>query len=130
MIRIYVKNLNCEKSSYKPYKHHMSSNIEDIVNNFNRHYDDLDEETQIKLDHFIAGIEEVGQHMVGETIYNGDIELLHKFMPCLQAISSTITCYKIDVYENKYIHKLQWTPDDFIIPPDVLVRAYERISGV
>lgn len=108
----------------------MSNDTADRVNNFNRLYDGLDKKTQIKLDHFIAGIEEVGQHMVGETIYHGDVELLDKFMPCLQSISSTITYYKIDVYENKYIHKLQWTPDDFIIPPDVLVRAYDRISNV
>jgi hypothetical protein len=104
----------------------MSNNTADRVNNFNRLYDALDEETQIKLDHFIAGIEEVGQNMVGETIYNGDMELLYKFMPCLQSISSTITYCKIDVYENKYIHKLQWSPNDFIIPPNVLVRANER----
>ncbi len=110
----------------------MSSNNTalDRVNNFNRLYDGLDEETQIKLDHFIAGIEEVGQDMVGETIYNGDKELLYKFMPCLQAISSTITYFKIVIDDNKYIHKLQWTPDDFVIPPNVLVRANERISSV
>ncbi len=108
----------------------MSSNTVDRVNNFNRLYDGLDEETQIKIDRFIAGVEEVGQNMVGETIYGGSVELLQKFMPCLQAISSTITCVKFDVDENKYMHKLQWTPDDFVIPPDVLVRAYDRISGV
>lgn len=108
----------------------MSSNIVDRVNNFNRLYDGLDEETQIKLDHFIAGIEEVGQNMVGETIYDGSVELLHKFMPCLQAISSTITYCQIEIDENKYIHKLKWTPDDFIIPSNVLVRANERISSV
>ena len=108
----------------------MSSNTADRVNNFNRLYDDLDEETQTKLDHFIAGIEEVGQHMVGETIYNGDMELLYKFIPCLQAISSTITYYKIDIDENKYIHKLKWTPDDFIIPTDVLIRANKRFSSL
>ena len=108
----------------------MSSNTADKVDNFNRLYDGLDEETQIKLDHFIAGIEEVGQHMVGETIYNGDKELLYKFMPCLQAISSTISYVKIDIDENKYIHKLQWTPYDFIIPSDVLDRANKRFSSV
>jgi len=110
----------------------MSGNntVIDRVNNFNRLYDGLDQETQIKLDHFIAGIEEVGQNMVGETIYDGSVELLYKFMPCLQAISSTITYCKIDIDDNKYIHKLKWTPDDFIIPPDVLVRANDRISGV
>lgn len=102
----------------------------DRVNNFNRLYDGLDEETQIKLDHFIAGIEEVGQNMVGETIYDGSVEFLHKFMPCLQSISSTITYLKIDIDSNKYMHKLKWTPDDFVIPPKVLVRATERISGM
>ena len=100
----------------------------DRVNNFNRLYDSLDTDTQMKLDHFIAGIEEVGQHMVGETTYNGSMELLHKIMPCLQAISSTINYLKIDINDNKYIHKLKWTPNDFIIPPKVLVRANERIS--
>jgi hypothetical protein len=100
----------------------------DRVNNFNRLYDGLDEETQIKLDHFIAGIEEVGQHMVGETTYNGSLDLLYKFMPCLQSISSTITYCRIDIDSNKYIHKLKWTPNDFVIPPKVLVRANERIS--
>jgi hypothetical protein len=104
----------------------MSNNTADKVNNFNRLYDGLDEETQIKLDHFIAGIEEVGQNMVGETIYDGSVELLCKFMPCLQSISSSITYFKIDIHENKYIHKLKWTPDDFIIPSNVLVRANER----
>jgi hypothetical protein len=108
----------------------MSSDTADRVNNFNRLYDGLDEETQIKLDHFIAGIEEVGQDMVGETIYGGSVEFLEKFMPCLQTISSTITYCKIVVDDNKYIHKLQWTPDDFVIPPNVLVRANERISNV
>ena len=106
----------------------MSNDTADRVNNFNRLYDSLDEETQMKLDHFIGGIEEVGQHMLGETTYNGSMELLHKFMPCLQAISSTITYLKIDINDNKHIHKLQCTPNDFIIPPKVLVRANERIS--
>jgi len=78
----------------------------DRVNNFNRLYDGLDKEMQIKLDHFIAGIEEVGQHKVGETIYNGSVELLDKIMPCLQAISSTITYLKIDINDNKYIHPM------------------------
>jgi hypothetical protein len=60
----------------------MSSNSNG-VNKFNMHYNDLDQETQIRLDHFLAGIEEVGQHIVGETHFDGGEELLSKFMPCL-----------------------------------------------
>jgi hypothetical protein len=104
----------------------MTTNNTDRLNNFNCLYDNLDKEIQVRLDDFIAGIEEVGQFIIGETIYNGDIEILNKFMPCLQAISPTIIYMKIELNENKYIHKLTWTPDDFIIPPDVIIRANDR----
>lgn len=93
---------------------------------FSEEYNKLDPDTQVKLDHFIAGIEEVGQDLVGGTIYEGSSELLSKIMPCLQAISSTISSAKIDLTNGTYYHNLTWVPNDFIIPPDVLVRANER----
>jgi hypothetical protein len=101
-------------------------NITDSINNFNRLYRNLDEDTQVKLDHFIAGIEEVGQFIIGETFYHGTDESLNEIMPCLRAISQTITSTKIELDDNKYIFKLTWTPNDFVIPPEVIIRANER----
>jgi len=100
------------------------------VNNFNTHYNDLDQETQIRLDHFLAGIEEVGQHMVGETHFDGGEELLSKFMPCLKEISSSV--HISGSYENGHnkIYKVSWTPNDMYIPADVLLRAIDRVTNV
>ena len=95
---------------------------------FSEEYNKLDPDTQVKLDHFIAGIEEVGQDIVGGTIFEGSSELLNSIMPCLHAISSTITSVKINLENGTYYHDLKWEPNDFIIPPDVLVRAYERYT--
>jgi len=104
----------------------MTTNITDSINNFNRLYANLDEDTQVKLDHFIAGIEEVGQFIVGETFYDGTFESLNEIMPCLKAISPTIISDKIELDDNKYIFKLTFTPNDFVIPPEVIIRANER----
>jgi hypothetical protein len=101
----------------------------DRLNQFNGLYNMLDQDTQVSLDHLIAGIEEVGQFIIGETFYNGNDELLNKFMPCLKAISPSITYFKIELDDNKYIHKLTWTPNDFVIPPDVIIRANERFNS-
>lgn len=101
----------------------------DRLNQFYCLYKMLDQDTQIRLDDFIAGIEEVGQFITGETFYEGSVELLNKFMPCLKAISPTITYFKIELDDNKYIHKLTWTPNDFVIPPDVIIRANERYNS-
>jgi hypothetical protein len=96
------------------------------------HYNDLDQETQIRLDHFLAGIEEVGQHIVGETHFDGGEELLSKFMPCLKEISSSV--HISDSYENENgnnkIYKVSWTPNDMNIPADVLLRAIDRVTNV
>lgn len=104
------------------------SDINKALGNFKEEYSKLDDETQIKLDHFIAGIEEVGQDMVGGTVFEGSVELLNSIMPCLQSISSTITCVKIVLENGTYYHDLKWEPNDFIIPSDVLVRAQERYA--
>ena len=107
----------------------MTMDITDSVTNFNRLYANLDEHTQVKLDHFIAGIEEVGQFIIGETFYHGTDESLNEIMPCLKAISPTISLIKIELDNNKYIYKLTWTPNDFVIPPDVIIRANERYNN-
>jgi hypothetical protein len=107
----------------------MSSNSNG-VNNFNMHYNDLDQETQIRLDHFLAGIEEVGQHIVGETHFEGGEELLSKFMPCLKEISSSVHISGSYENGNNKIYKLSWTPNDMNIPADVLLRAIDRITNV
>jgi hypothetical protein len=96
----------------------------DRENNFNALYNNLDKDTQVKLDHFIAGIEEVGQNFIGETIYKGSKELLDRFMPCLQAISPSIYISMTNIDDNNHLHKLNWEPNDFTIIQDVLVRAY------
>jgi len=96
------------------------------VNNFNKHYNELDSETQIKLDHFLAGIEEVGQHIVGRTIFRGSGELLNKFMPCLQTISSSICISESNLDGHSNLYELTWTPNDLDIPADLLVRAIDR----
>jgi hypothetical protein len=106
------------------------SDISKVLGNFKEEYSKLDHETQIKLDHFIAGIEEVGQDMVGGTIFEGSVELLNSIMPCLQSISSTITSVKIELENGTYRHDLKWEPNDFIIPSDVLVRAYDRYAKI
>ena len=106
----------------------MSETKEDRINMFNHEYSKLDSDTQAKLDHFIAGIEEVGQDTVGATIFNGSVQLLESFMPSLQVISPTIACLKIDLHNGNYCHELKWKPNDFIIPADVLARAYARIE--
>jgi len=105
-------------------------NNTDSVNNFNRLYERLDKHTQVKLDHFIAGIEEVGQFIIGETFYHGTYESLNEIMPCLKAISPTISSIKIEIDDNKFIYKLTWIPNDFIIPPDVIIRANERYNNM
>jgi hypothetical protein len=96
------------------------------VNNFNKHYSDLDSETQIRLDHFLAGIDEVGQHKIGRTIFRGSGELLHKFMPCLQTISSSICISESNLDGHSNLHELSWTPNDLDIPADLLLRALDR----
>ena len=106
------------------------SDINKVLGNFNEEYSKLDHETQIKLENFIAGIEEVGQDIVGGTIFEGTAEFLNSIMPCLQVISSTITCVKIDLENGTYYHDLKWEPNDFIIPADVLVRANERYAKI
>ena len=37
-------------------------------------------------------------------------------------------CIDINIDNNTNIHKLNWEPNDFTIPADVLVRAYERLD--
>lgn len=106
------------------------SDINLKLSNFSEEYSKLDHETQIKLDHFIAGIEEVGQDMVGGTNFEGSIEFLNSIRPCLHTISSSLTIAKIDLENGSYIHNLKWEPNDFIIPADVLTRAYERYSKI
>jgi len=106
----------------------MSDTKEDRINMFNIEYNKLDPDTQAKLDNFMAGIEEVGQDTVGGTIFNGSIQLLESFMPSLQVISPTIAYLKIDLPDGKYCYELKWEPNDFIIPTDLLIRAYERIN--
>jgi hypothetical protein len=100
----------------------------DRENNFNALYNNLDKDTQVKLDHFIAGVEEVGQNFVGETIYNGSREVLDRFMPCLQSISPSIYISMTNIDDNNNLHKLNWEPNDFTIIQDVLVRAYDNIK--
>jgi len=107
----------------------MTMNSKDSIDNFNNRYNKLDDLTKAKLDHFIAGIEEVGQFIIGETFYNGTNETLDEFMPCLKAISPSITSMKIELDDHKYIFKLTWTPNDFVIPPDVIIRANERYNN-
>jgi hypothetical protein len=99
-----------------------------VLGNFSEEYSKLDPETQIKLDHFIAGIEEVGQDIVGGTIFRESEEFLNRIMPCLQSISSTITSVKVELDDGNYYHDLKWKPNDFIIPSDVLARANERYA--
>ena len=101
---------------------------EDRINKFNEEYNKLDSDMQAKLDHFIAGIEEVGQTIVGGTIFNGSAQLLESFMPLLQMISPTIAYLKIDLHDGNYCYELKWEPNDFIIPAELLVRANERIK--
>ena len=96
------------------------------VTNFNNHYSELDSKTQIQLDHFLAGIEEVGQHIIGRTIFRGSGELLNKFMPCLQTISSSIRISESNLDGQTNLHELTWTPNDLDIPADLLVRAIDR----
>jgi hypothetical protein len=96
----------------------------DRENKFNALYNKLDKDTQVKLDHFIAAIEEVGQHMVGETIFRGNKELLQRVMPCLEAISPSIYISMANIDDNNNLHKLNWYPNDFTIIQDVLVRSY------
>lgn len=100
----------------------------DRENKFNELYNKLDICTKVRLDSFIAGVEEVGQDMIGDTIFHGSKELLDMFMPCLQAISPTIYISDINIDNNDIIHRLNWEPNDFTIPADVLVRAYERLD--
>lgn len=100
----------------------------DRENKFNELYNQLDIDTQVKLDSFIAGVEEVGQDMVGETFFRGSKELIDMFMPCLKAISPSIYISDINIDNNTNIHKLNWEPNDFTIPADVLVRAHERLD--
>ena len=95
----------------------------DRVNKFNVLYDKLDKDTQVKLDHFIAGVEEVGQNFIGETFFRESKELLDRMMPCLQTISPSIYISITNIDDNNYLHKLNWEPNDFTIPADVLVRA-------
>ena len=96
-------------------------------NNFNNQYSKLDTETQIQLDHFLAGIEEVGQHYTGRTIFRGSGELLSKFMPCLQSISSSICISESNLDGHSNLYELTWTPNDLNIPADLLLRALDRI---
>ena len=98
------------------------------IDRFNERYNQLDLDTQVKLDSFIACVEEVGQDMVGETLFRGSKELLDRLMPCLLAISPSIYISDINIDNNTNIHKLNWEPNDFTIPADVLVRAYERLD--
>ena len=106
----------------------MKMNRIDRENKFNELYNKLDICTQVRLDSFIAGVEEVGQDMIGDTIFHGSKELLDMFMPCLKAISSSIYISDINIDNNDIIHRLNWEPNDFIIPADVLVRAYRRLD--
>jgi hypothetical protein len=94
--------------------------------NFNKHYSELDSETQIQLDHFLAGIEEVGQHIVGRTIFRGSGELLNKFMPCLQTISSSIRISESNLNGDSNLYELTWMPNDLDIPGELLLRAIDR----
>jgi hypothetical protein len=104
------------------------SETENRIYKFNEEYNKLDPDTQAKLDNFMAGIEEVGQDRVGGTIFNGSAQLLESFMPSLQVISPTIAYLKIDLHDGNYCYELKWEPNDFIIPDDLLIRAYERIN--
>ena len=97
-----------------------------IVGNFKLEYDKLDSETQVALDNFIAGVEEVGQDIVGETVYYGTSAQLDKFMPCLQALSTSISSIKIDLPNENCCFRLNWEPNDFIIPQEVLARVNKR----
>jgi len=107
----------------------MTFNGDDIVNKFNEQYAKLDTATQVTLDHFLAGIDEVGQHIVGETIFRGSAELLNRYMPCIQAISSSVRISETGLDGDSNLHELKWEPNDFVIPSDVLVRAYARIEN-
>lgn len=100
----------------------------DRENKFNTLYNNLDTDTKVKLDHFIAGVEEVGQNFIGETFFRESKELLDRMMPCLQAISPSIYISIPNIDDNNYLHKLNWEPNDFTIPADVLVRAYADVN--
>lgn len=103
----------------------MSSSV-GTAGNFKLEFDKLDNETQIALDNFIAAIEEVGQDIVGGTVYYGTSTQLDQFMPCLQALSTSISSIKIDLPNDTYCFRLSWQPNDFIIPQEVLARVNER----
>jgi len=107
----------------------MTSSIPSKYDRFYEQYSKLDTTSQIELDHFLACIEEVGEHLSGETTYRGNIEKLNSFMPCLQSISSSVTISVKEKDDDVNLHKLTWKPNDFNIPADVLLRAIDRMTN-
>jgi hypothetical protein len=105
----------------------MTTNSNEKYSKFYEQYEKLDTSSQIELDNFLACIEEVGQHFVGETTYYGKIEKLNSFMPCLLSISSSVNIK--DNYGDCNIHKLTWEPADFDIPADLLLRVIDRYTN-
>jgi len=100
----------------------------DRENKFNTLYNNLDADTQVKLDLFIARVEEVGQNFIGETFFRDSKELLDRLMHCLIAISPSMYISMANIDDNIYLHKLNWEPNDFTIPRGVLARANERLD--
>jgi len=107
----------------------MTSSIPSKYAGFYEQYSQLDTTSQIELDHFLACIEEVGEHLTGETIYHGSIKKLNSFMPCLQSISSSVTISEKEIDNDVNLHKVTWKPNDFDIPADALLRAIDRLTN-
>jgi hypothetical protein len=106
------------------------SGLEVVFSNFNNEYNKLDIDTQKKLDDFIAGIEEVGSHFSNGINFTYDEELLDKFLPSLKTICSTLSSKKSISDQGDVILELNWEPNNFIIPPDVIVRTTERYNNM
>ena len=106
----------------------MTSTISRKYDRFFEEYSKLDATSQIELDYFLACIEEVGEHLIGKTIYRGSIEKLNSFMPCLQSISSSVTISVKEKNNDVNLHELTWEPNDLDIPADVLLRAIDRLT--
>ena len=101
-------------------------NTQDRINNYTRLFNQLDATTQTQLNNFLAGIEEVGQNFGSGTHYNGPEEFINKVLPCLQALSPSITSLKINLLNGTYYHKLEWECRDFVLPSNVLVHEHEE----
>lgn len=100
--------------------------VELAISKFNNEYAKLDSDTQIKLDDFILGIEEVGYHLSDGMKFLYDQEFLDSIWSALQAICSTLSTKKSYSFKGDVLIELNWEPNNFIIPPDVIARTNER----